>query len=294
MFRMFLYIFALAPLLQQVSADNTLSPKVTIIIDDVGDSRALGLRAANLPSDVALSILPLTPFSREIAILGHQRGMDILLHQPMESLTNTYLLGPGALLLDMQRQQFARTLEENLNAVPHVIGINNHMGSLLTTDNEKMNWLMAELKQRAMFFIDSRTTTKTVATRAAKRWQIPVMSRRIFLDHDNEPEAIASEFQRMIRLAKKYGHVIAIGHPRKNTLDFLENNLSQLISAGVELVSTNDAMHARFANLLQTNQQQTYTDQLYSYNNCYKTDTRQHLAHSLLYAVQMDVNCPTY
>ncbi|MFT5450648.1 MAG: polysaccharide deacetylase 2 family uncharacterized protein YibQ [Enterobacterales bacterium] len=211
-------------------------PKITLIIDDVGNNHLLGLRSAQLPSEVALSILPHTRFSDEIANLAHHRGMDILLHQPMESTTNVNLLGPGPLLKHMERKQFDLVLHENLKAVPFVIGLNNHMGSLLTTDKQKMNWLMEELKQRQLFFIDSRTTTETIAESTALLWQVPTERRKVFLDHLDEPKAIAKQFKRLLNIAKKNGYAIAIGHPRENTLDFLEEKLAALDGVEFTLV----------------------------------------------------------
>ena len=218
-------------------------PKITLIIDDVGNNHLLGLRSAKLPSEVALSILPHTNFSDEIANFAHQRGMDILLHQPMESITNVNLLGPGSLLKSMDRKQFNLVLHENLKVVPFVIGLNNHMGSLLTADKQKMNWLMEELKQRQLFFIDSRTTTETIAEKTALDWQVPTERRKVFLDHLDDPQAIAEQFKRLLNIAQKNGHAIAIGHPRENTLDFLENKLSALDGVQFTLVPVSQLMN---------------------------------------------------
>jgi len=217
-------------------------PTITVIIDDIGNNRLLGLRAAKLPPQVALSILPHTSFSDEIAHLGKQRGMDILLHQPMESLTNLSLLGPGPLLKNMNRRQFNQVLDENLKVVPFVIGLNNHMGSLLTADKQKMNWLMEELKYRDLFFIDSRTTTETIAENTAQVWQVPTERRKVFLDHIDEPEAIAVQFQRLLSIAEKNGHAIAIGHPRENTLNFLEQKLTHLDGLQFNLIPVSQLM----------------------------------------------------
>jgi polysaccharide deacetylase 2 family uncharacterized protein YibQ len=217
-------------------------PKITLIIDDVGNNHLLGFRAAKLPPEVALSILPHTSFSNDLANFAHQRGMDILLHQPMESMTNVNLLGPGSLLKDMTRKQFNLVLKENLKAVPFVIGLNNHMGSLLTTDTQKMNWLMEELKLRQLFFIDSRTTTDTIAENTALNWQVPTERRKVFLDHIDDPKTIAEQFKRLLSIAKNNGHAIAIGHPRKNTLDFLEKNLSRLDGVQFTLVPVSQLM----------------------------------------------------
>ena len=152
--------------------ENTMRialPSISIIIDDIGDSHRLGLRAAKLPKEVALSILPHTPFSRAIANFAHSRGMDIMLHQPMESKANVRLLGPGALLQKMDRQQFSRILEKNINAVPYVIGINNHMGSLLTQKSAPMSWTMQFLKDHDLFFLDSRTSKYSQAEYIAQQ-----------------------------------------------------------------------------------------------------------------------------
>jgi len=251
-------------------------PSISIIIDDVGDNKNLGYRAARLHPDIALSILPHTPFSHEIAKFGHQNGMDILLHQPMQSLTNNQLLGPGALLQNMDRQQFARTLEENINAIPFIVGINNHMGSLLTTDQQKMNWLMAELKHRDLFFIDSRTTSKTIANKTAHYWQLPSMNRRIFLDHTDDPKAIAKQFKRLLYFAKKYGHAIAIGHPKNNTLLFLEQQLPTLSDNGISLVSPSTKMNGVFAEKFRQDQQRLF-DPVPFYDVCYFSEFNRSL-----------------
>jgi len=243
-------------------------PTISIIIDDVGDNKNLGYRAARLHKDIALSVLPHTPFSNEIAKFGHQQGMDILLHQPMQSFTNNDLLGPGALLQNMNRQQFAKILDDNINAIPFIVGINNHMGSLLTTDQQKMNWLMAELKHRDLFFIDSRTTNKSIANKTAHYWQLPTMNRRIFLDHTDDPEAIAKQFKRLVYFAKKYGHAIAIGHPKRNTLRFLEQELPSLSDKGISLISPSTKMYGVFPEKFTKNKQQLVVP-VHFYDVCY-------------------------
>ena len=155
-------------------------------------------------------------------------------------------MGTGGLRTDMPQQQFVKTLRENIQAIPGAIGVNNHMGSLLTENHEKMNWLMAELKLRELFFVDSRTTSKSIAQEIAQHWQIPAIGRKVFLDHEDDPKAIATQFERLIKLAKKHGHAIAIAHPRKNTLSFLEQNLQRLAASGVSLISPSDIIRLKF------------------------------------------------
>ena len=265
-------------------------PTISIIIDDVGDNKNLGYRAARLHKDIALSVLPHTPFSNEIAKFGHKQGMDILLHQPMQSFTNNDLLGPGALLQDMNRQQFAKILDNNINAVPYIVGINNHMGSLLTTDQQKMNWLMAELKQRDLFFIDSRTTNKSIANKTAHYWQLPSMNRRIFLDHTDDPKAIARQFQRLVYFAKKYGHAIAIGHPKRNTLRFLEQELPSLSDKGISLISPSTKMYGVFPEKFTKNKQQL-VNPVHFYDVCYFSEFKGNLSRQAMDIRLLHSNC---
>ena len=213
---------------------------ISIIIDDLGDSYTLGKRTLELPESVTLSILPQTPHAEMIAREAHKKGMPVMLHQPMESNADNHLLGPGALRQDMTREAFIQQLRENLAVLPYVEGINNHMGSKLTSLEEPMNWLMAELKDQSLFFIDSRTTTETKAIKAAGNAGVPALSREVFLDHDDDPEAIEAQWRRLIRLAQKHGHAIAIGHPRKNTLDVLNRMLPELEQQNVELIAITD------------------------------------------------------
>jgi len=265
-------------------------PTISIIIDDVGDNKNLGYRAARLHKDIALSVLPHTPFSNEIAKFGHQQGMDILLHQPMQSFTNNDLLGPGALLQNMNRQQFAKILDDNINAIPFIVGINNHMGSLLTTDQQKMNWLMAELKHRDLFFIDSRTTNKSIANKTAHYWQLPTMNRRIFLDHTDDPEAIAKQFKRLVYFAKKYGHAIAIGHPKRNTLRFLEQELPSLSDKGISLISPSTKMYGVFPEKFTKNKQQL-VDPVHFYDVCYFSEFKGNLSRQAMDIRLLHSNC---
>ena len=225
---------------------------ISIVIDDVGDNERLALRTLYLDKRVALSILPHTPHSRSIAMLAQQRGNDIMLHQPMESHSNNHLLGPGPILTTSSRDELRKTLKQNIKSIPGVIGVNNHMGSKLTERPTQMAWVMSELSQMDLFFMDSRTSAKSIAGKTAKDWSVPSVTRHVFLDHVDSIEAIGVQFSRLIKIAKKHGHAIAIGHPKPNTLEFLEQALATLEDTGVELIAISDYIdfkHYRPVNL---------------------------------------------
>lgn len=204
------------------------SAAIAVIIDDMGDRLALGERALNLPGAVTVAILPHTPYSRELADQAHARGKEVMLHLPMES-TRDNRLGPGGLTLDMTRTEFDRTVEQDIASVPYVAGINNHMGSLLTQHPGDMSWLMDIVAEHPqMFFLDSRTTNKTVAQQVAIEHMIPNSRRDVFLDDDPDRTAIELQFDRLVHLARETGTAIGIGHPNPETLAVLRERLSAL------------------------------------------------------------------
>lgn len=231
-----LILLCLLPQLGLAGNKGSGPPKVSIIIDDIGDRPLLGRRAIDLPGPVAFAILPHAPHSASLAKLAHGRGREVLLHLPMQAVEDGPL-GPGAVTMDMDKPEFLRVVRENLLAIPYVTGVNNHMGSLLTRHPGHMTWLMQELRARGdLFFVDSRTTAQTVAEQMAIEQGVPVLRRHVFLDHDASPTAIESEFDRLLALSRRQGYAIAIGHPYPSTLAVLERRLPLLKSQGIELI----------------------------------------------------------
>lgn len=217
---------------------------ISIIIDDIGDHHASGERAIHLPGAITYAILPHTPFSKLLARAAHHNGKEVMIHLPMESMDG-HKLGPGGLTLSMTHSEFDNTLHAAIDAVPHAIGLNNHMGSLLTRHPDQMAWLMNGIIERSLnYFIDSRTTRHTIALQVALEHQVPTRKRDVFLDDDPSPAAIEAQFQRMIRVAKKHGSAIAIGHPYDTTLSLLEHHLPRLHQYGLKLVPVSQLVHA--------------------------------------------------
>jgi len=213
-------------------------PRIAIIIDDLGYAEAAGRRAIRLPGPVSVAVLPDTPNGRLLAELARSRGRDVLLHLPLQSQLPRAEVEPGGIVLDMSRNEFARAFAASFASVPHVVGVNNHRGSLLTRHPGHMRWLMEEIRSRGgLFFVDSYTTHRSVALDAAIEAGVPAVRRDVFLDNERSPAHIAGEFERLKRLARQRGTAVGIGHPYPETLDFLEQRLPQLAPEGIELVS---------------------------------------------------------
>jgi polysaccharide deacetylase 2 family uncharacterized protein YibQ len=222
------------------SADT---PRVAIIIDDLGYHLANGLRALELPETVSYSFLPGGPRSRSLAERAHELGRDVLLHLPLQAYQDEARAEPAEIHLDMSRSRVSAVFDEALASVPYVIGINSHRGSLLTRHPGHMQWLMEEISQRDnLFFIDSYTHHKSVALQIARENGIAAIKRDVFLDPDASPETVAREFERMKKLARERGQVVAIGHPHPATLELLEQQLPRLAEEGFELVRVRDLL----------------------------------------------------
>ncbi|ANO52850.1 divergent polysaccharide deacetylase family protein [Woeseia oceani] len=218
-------------------------PRVAVIIDDLGYEFAAGRRVVRLPGPVACAVLPATPRGKQLAELAARNGKEVLLHLPLQAQNYAGDREPGAILLDMTRQQFAATFAANLASIPHVIGVNNHRGSLLTRHPGHMSWLMEELRARGgLFFVDSYTTHRSVAMQVAQEAGVPAVRRDVFLDAERSAAGVAREFERLLSLARKHGSAIAIGHPYPETLDFLEQALPGLAAQGIDLVSLGELL----------------------------------------------------
>ncbi|MFV1973384.1 MAG: divergent polysaccharide deacetylase family protein [Thiohalobacterales bacterium] len=218
---------------------DALSPSIALIIDDLGNQSAAGQRAIELPGPVACAFLPYGHFTRQLAQQAYTRGKEVMLHLPMQSVHHNES-DRGELVLDMTQQQFTRTLTAGLAAVPHVSGINNHRGSLITRHPGHMTWLMQAMRQRGgLFFVDSRTTAATVARRIAAEYRVPSIERNVFLDHDRQPDAVQAQFRRLVRIAQRDGVALGIGHPYPETLEVLSRELALLGDYNVQMVSVN-------------------------------------------------------
>ncbi|WP_084546008.1 divergent polysaccharide deacetylase family protein [Marinomonas profundimaris] len=223
-------------------------PRIAILIDDLGYNRQGMTSSLALPSEVALAILPETPFARATALTAKEQKRITLLHAPMEN-QRELKLGPGGLYAKMTEQELKATLNKDLDGLPGIQGVNNHMGSLLTTKEDSMKWVMETLKGRSLFFIDSLTSPKSVARKTAQEYGLKTVSRDVFLDNIRTEQAIDKQFSRLIKLAKRHGSALAIGHPYPETMAYLKKRLHHLERDGVRLVHLSDVLVVRQKNI---------------------------------------------
>ena len=235
------------------------SSSLVIIIDDLGNNLSLGQRAINLPGALTYGILPSTPQAQNLAtaVLNSGNDKEIIIHMPMESVCSqadkTDTIGTNKkqfsapkktqTLASHQTQAiFAKNLHTALQQFPSARGLNNHQGSHLTALIDQMNWLMGELKETDLYFVDSKTTGNSVAKKAAATHGIPYLVRDVFLDHDPSPEAIDRQYRRALKIADKKGYAVIIAHPNRSTLDYLEQQIPLLAEKNIVIVSGSEAI----------------------------------------------------
>jgi polysaccharide deacetylase 2 family uncharacterized protein YibQ len=211
--------------------------RLGILLDDAGQSTDLLAVAVKLPDQVGVAVLPFLPHSAEIADAMHEGGHEVWLHLPMEPERYPDSdPGPGALLVGMNDSEIRSAVHAAINNVPHVVGVNNHMGSRATADLRVMTWVMQELHARNLGFIDSRTTRDTVAEEVARTLGVPCARRNVFLDNQRSTASIKKQLAEAVELCRIDGAAIAIGHLDPVTVKVLGEELPGLAKRGADLV----------------------------------------------------------
>jgi uncharacterized protein len=204
-------------------------PELGIIIDDIGYDPALAKKFLTLDPSLTLSILPKSPFNQKIAKIARDKGFEIMLHLPMEPKEYPGVQpGPGALLTSMSPDELIRQLEENLEDIPGIKGVNNHMGSKMTADSARMDQIFSILKKRGLYFIDSKTTSDSVCRQSAALFKIPFSERDVFIDHFQEARFIRNQIELLVKIAERHGTSIGIAHPHDLTYQMLRDMLPDL------------------------------------------------------------------
>jgi len=225
------------------SSGKTADARLAIIIDDLGSDRAPAEAVFALGYPLTISVLPNHEHSVDIAKEAHRLGFQVMLHLPMQSVANetpeAQELHPG-----MPAAEVAALVEQFLQNVPDATGVNNHQGSQATADAALMDELMPVLRDRHLFYVDSRTTAATVAYDTAQEFGVRSAFRNVpFLDDVAEVAAVRKQLELAMRGAREKGAAVAIGHPHPSTLQALREVLPQAHGQGVRLVLVSELVH---------------------------------------------------
>ncbi|MHA7849139.1 divergent polysaccharide deacetylase family protein [Serratia sp. D1N4] len=203
--------------------------KLSIVIDDVGYRPHEENAVMQMPTAVSVAVLPNAPHARMMATKAHSQGREVLIHMPMAPLSKQSL-EPNTLQPSMSSEEIQRIIRNAVNNVPYAVGMNNHMGSAMTSSLPGMQKVMQALDGYQLYFLDSMTIGNSQAMRAAAGTHVKVIKRKVFLDDTANPDDIRRQFNRAVELARRSGSAIAIGHPRPATVKVLQQMLATLPS----------------------------------------------------------------
>ena len=195
--------------------------KLTIIIDDIGNSFKTAKQIWAINRNITLSILPFLKYSKKISIYAKKHHLPVMLHFPMEPLNYKNKLENFFLLTNMDDKRFFKVMDSVLNSIPYYQGINNHMGSRFTSDEKSLEKFFDIIRFKRVFFIDSRTTPLSKAAKISLENGILTGVRDVFLDNKLKVSYILQQLNKLYKIACEKKYAIAIGHPHKETIEAL-------------------------------------------------------------------------
>lgn len=220
------WLFLLAVVISQSAAADQ-RPVLSLVIDDLGYSLKNGMAAIDLDGDHTYAILPGAVYSRRLAEHAHDKNKEVILHLPMQSIKSQAAQEPNALNEAMNEDQLSANVHSLLQEIPFIRGVNNHMGSHLTEFDFFMRPVMDSIRSYnpRLYFLDSRTSPRSVAYAQALDTGLSAITRDVFLDNEANLESIRLQYNIWLTKAREIGSAIAIGHPYPNTLEVLRENL---------------------------------------------------------------------
>ncbi len=217
-------------------------PRIALVVDDVGYDIKRALELLNMRRPMTISIFPQLKYSRHIAEVAHDMGYEVMMHLPMEP-GERLRRNPGFITLNMKEDSLYWVLDRDFESIPYVVGVNNHQGSRMTADAGAMARVMRYLAKKDVFFIDSRTTSDSVAYQVAKTFGLRAAENDAFLDNEKDVEYIKGRIEVLMQEAEEKGSAIGICHVRPATMQALREMFPVIDKRGIEIVYASELVH---------------------------------------------------
>ena len=217
----------------KIEIEEDIRGNIVIIIDDFGyrdDIVSEGF--LSLDADITFAIIPGHQNSKVFAAKADQNGYEVIVHMPMESTNETRGEKEYKLTTSMTSDEIESKVEEVISEFPEAVGMNNHQGSKATSDKRIMNIVGNVLKRHGKYFIDSRTSSETVAETTMRSRGVPTIRRHVFLDNENQKNKIREQLYKLADKAELKGLAVGIGHAKTNTLKVLKQEIPRLKEHG--------------------------------------------------------------
>ncbi len=217
---------------------------IALIIDDFGYRFNSTIKDFfNISADLSYSVIPGTRYGSKIIEEIKKHNCELMLHLPMEPINNNFQREEMLILSSMDEYQINSLIQRAFNSVPGAVGMNNHMGSKITENRDLMKIILKRMKQKGLFFIDSRTSVNSVALDVAQELNIPSAKRDIFIDNENNRVAIKDRLWELTEIAEKSGVAIGIGHCTQLTLEVLQTEVPKIQQRGFKFVKVSKVVH---------------------------------------------------
>lgn len=210
--------------------------KMALIIDDFGYTKAPIDAYRKIDCPMTFAVLPNHPYSVEAAQVGSTDGRQIILHLPMEAMGDQATEEAQTIHVDMSENEIRATVRELTDAVPHLLGVNNHQGSRATSNRQVMKIILSQLTEQGLFFVDSKTSSSSLAFATAKQMGVPAAENQLFIDNSSDVKLIKAQLNKAADIAMRNGQVIVIGHARPNTAAVLKEMVPELEARGIRFV----------------------------------------------------------
>lgn len=222
---------------------STIAGRICLIIDDFGyNLNSVVGEFLTLEVPATFAVLPGHAYTKQVAAHADEAGFEIIVHMPMESKDRRPGEDEFVLERGMTRKEISARVNDALSEIPQARGINNHQGSDATENRRVMRFVAEVLKFQGKYFVDSRTSSGSVAEAQMRRADVPVAARNVFIDYEDNQEIVRKQLLLLAGHAREYGSAVGIGHPRKNTLAALKEVIPRLEREGFEFVFASDVV----------------------------------------------------
>lgn len=232
--------------LREKAGQGIYRPKAVIIVDDVGMNKEQVDRLLELRGPLTFAVLPGLPYSTYAAEMARKKGWEVMLHLPMEPKESSGYTaadaGEEVLLVGLPKKDILMKLDKLLSSVPHIKGVNNHMGSKFMENKELMALVLKDINAKGLFFVDSLTSSGSVGYQTALDMGMQTAKRDIFLDDSSKgSEYVKSQVKKLVIVSEKRGYAIGICHPYPDTVRAL-SEMMPLVGNDVELTTVSDVL----------------------------------------------------
>ncbi|PPR77795.1 MAG: hypothetical protein CFH01_01357 [Alphaproteobacteria bacterium MarineAlpha2_Bin1] len=205
-----------------IKKPSNITSSIVIIIDDAGMNISKLKDLLNLKlKNITIAFLPYSNNLDYQVNLVNESGYDILVHIPMEPEDISIDPGPNALLTSHNIDELKSNIYKNLSKFSNYVGINNHMGSKFTSNSKSIKNFFEIIKSMDLIFVDSKTSSNSLAAEMSNKYNIPTLSRDLFIDNVHDKNYVLMQLRKAEKIAKEKGHVVVIGHLQKWTIDAL-------------------------------------------------------------------------